>query len=214
MTSIKGTASAVAILIGLCAPPARAGYVVDLTQQGDNVVATGSGALDLTGLGFIGPGVFPETGLGAAQAIILTGPAVAGVPVDAYLASFTGPANFGTGLFVAAGSGNGDWVGIDLTGVLSDGHSELLVPRGYLSGSPLSDTATYFSHNFSILGVTPGTYEWTWGSGANQNFTLVIGGGSTVPEPSTWVMLLLGFAGLGIMGYRSAGWRRATAYRA
>jgi hypothetical protein len=49
--------------------------------------------------------------------------------------------------------------------------------------------------------VTPGTYEWMWGNGTNQNFTLVIG--SAVPEPSTWAMLLLlGFAGIGFMAYR------------
>ena len=47
--------------------------------------------------------------------------------------------------------------------------------------------------------MTPGRYEWTWGSGANQNFTLLIG---EVPEPSTWAMMLLGFAGLGLAGWR------------
>lgn len=36
-----------------CVTPAQAGYVVDLTQHGTNVVATGSGAIDLTGLSFV-----------------------------------------------------------------------------------------------------------------------------------------------------------------
>ena len=62
---------------------------------------------------------------------------------------------------------------------------------------------------FSSLGATPGTYEWTWGSGANQNFTLVVGAGA-IPEPSTWAMMLLGFAGLGFVGYQSAGRRRTA----
>jgi hypothetical protein len=52
--------------------------------------------------------------------------------------------------------------------------------------------------------VKPGTFEWTWGTGANQNFTLLIG---EVPEPSTWAMMLLGFAGLGLAGWRH---RRTT----
>jgi hypothetical protein len=30
------------------------------------------------------------------------------------------------------------------------------------------------------------------------------GGGSAIPEPSTWVMMLVGFAGLGFAGYRRA----------
>jgi hypothetical protein len=50
----------------------------------------------------------------------------------------------------------------------------LFVPRGYVSGNPLSDSATYSGQTFATLGVTPGTYVWTWGSGANQNFTLKI----------------------------------------
>jgi hypothetical protein len=75
---------------------------------------------------------------------------------------------------------------------------ELDVPEGYVSDTPLSDTATYTGQTFSSLGVTPGTYEWKWGTGANQNFTLEIG----VPEPSTWAMMLLGFAGLAWAAYR------------
>jgi hypothetical protein len=56
MTFIKGIASVgAAMLIGLSATSAQAGYVVDLTQQGSNVVATGSGAIDLSGLTFSGP---------------------------------------------------------------------------------------------------------------------------------------------------------------
>ena len=36
-------------------------------------------------------------------------------------------------------------------------------------------------------------------------------GGSTVPEPSTWAMMLVGFAGLGFVGYRQATRRNALA---
>ena len=32
----------------------------------------------------------------------------------------------------------------------------LAVPQGYISDSPLSDTATYLSQTFSSLGATPG----------------------------------------------------------
>jgi PEP-CTERM motif len=78
------------------------------------------------------------------------------------------------------------------------------VPLDYVSGSALSDTSTYDNQTFSTLGVTPGRYEWTSGSGVNQNFTLVIG----TPEPSTWAMMLLGFAGIGFVGYRKAKTRR------
>jgi hypothetical protein len=39
------------------------------------------------------------------------------------------------------------------------------------------------------------------------------GTGSSVPEPSTWAMMLLGFVGLGFAGYRRARAGRATARR-
>ncbi len=46
------------------------------------------------------------------------------------------------------------------------------VPRGYVSGTALSDRATYSGTTLTQLHVTPGTYVWKWGSGANQKFTL------------------------------------------
>ena len=52
----------------------------------------------------------------------------------------------------------------------------------------------------SDLGMTPGaSYIWIWGLKPDQIFTLEI---SAVPEPSTWAMMLVGFAGLGFLGYR------------
>jgi PEP-CTERM motif len=198
MTVIKGIASlGAAMLIGLSVLSARAGYVVDLTQQGSNVVATGSGAIDLTGLTVFMKGVAAPTHVDPIDGVIFTGgPARAGI-FDIYR-NFSGPGDFGSGSSTFASSGSGDFVGI------VSGSGLLNVPAGYLSDSPLSDSATYDSQTFSSLGATPGTYKWTWGSGANQNFTLVIGAGA-IPEPATWAMMLLGFAGLGFMGYQSAG---------
>ena len=75
------------------------------------------------------------------------------------------------------------------------------MPVGYLSGGPLSDASTYDNATFASLGVTPGTYEWTWGSGANQNFTFQIGPTAAVPEPSS--LLLLGGVLAGLLVVRS-----------
>jgi hypothetical protein len=120
-------------------------------------------------------------------------------PIEGYDAvnGFTGPANFGSGGAIVASSGSGDPVSFFFGFSASD--NELDVPQGYVSNSALSDTSTYNGQTFSSLGATPGVYKWTWGTGANQNFTLVIG---EVPEPSTWAMMLLGFAGLGLAGWR------------
>jgi len=149
---------------GLLAPPAQAAYIVTLAQVGSDVVATGSGTIDLTGvvvgplngslLAFINPSVGD----------IFAGPAIF-TPVD-YYGFVTGPTSFGSGSGAVASSGSGDLVGI------GEGE-DVYVPAGYSSGASLSDSATWDNTTFSMLGVTPGTYVWSWGSGANaDSFTL------------------------------------------
>jgi hypothetical protein len=51
----------------------------------------------------------------------------------------------------------------------------------------------------------------SWTNGGNQNLQFEVSGSpvAAIPEPSTWAMLLLGFAGLGFLGWRSQ--RRAGA---
>jgi hypothetical protein len=153
---------------------AQAGYIVTLQQVGPDVVATGSGAIDLHGLRFFqsgsqNPAIKPR-GLGLfGFAVIYTGPTSSGVDIYSGL---SGPTSFGANPFLArsASSGSGDMVGIAAgeEGVL------LSVPMGYVSGTALSDMATYSDASLATLGVTPGTYVWGWGTGANQNFTLQI----------------------------------------
>jgi VPDSG-CTERM motif len=63
-------------------------------------------------------------------------------------------------------------------------------------GSALSDSATYDSATFASLGVTPGTYVWSWGTGANQNFTLVIPAAGVPDAGSTIGLLILALAAL------------------
>jgi hypothetical protein len=185
-----------ALLLGLSGPSAQAGYVATLTQQGSNVVASGSGTLDLTGLSPTLPGVnTSQAGINPAAGLINTGPTTA-TPVDLYTGT-TGPTSFGNGFFTPASSGNGDPVNIQ------GSNDILVVPAGYVSDSTLSDTATYDSATFASLGVTAGTYTWTWGSdGPNQNFTLIIGIPASVPEPTS--LTLLG-GGLALLGFVSAG---------
>src|SRR5262249_2444865 len=151
------------------------GYIVTLQQVGPNVVATGSGAIDLTGLTFSGstsvnPGLNPNRFYG----FVYTGRTSSSV--DLYVEP-SGPWGFG-GAYAApsASSGSGDMVGIS-TGFILFGHrypAHLVVPKGYVSGTALSDRATYSGKTLATLGVRPGSYVWTWGNGANQNFTLQI----------------------------------------
>jgi len=127
-TALSAAAIGVAMLTGygLSAPPAQAGYVVTLEQEGTDVVATGSGPIDVTGLSFlnglnISQFILPQSG------IIETGPAGR---IDILIYSgMTGPTRFGhvDNLATPASSGSGDAVGI------SGSVNDLFVPLGYVS---------------------------------------------------------------------------------
>lgn len=175
-------AAATLIGLGLAAPVAQASYLVTVEQVGSNVVASGSGTIDLTGLTFDGGFASGPAALDPSIGYINTGPTTS-VGLDAYT-GFTGPTSFGSGGFTGASSGTGDSVEI-IGSSGTYGVPLLWVPSGYVSGSALSDNSTYDSATFSSLGLTPGTYEWTWGIGANQNFTLQI---EATPEPSSLLL--------------------------
>jgi hypothetical protein len=169
------TAATMLICSGPPASSAPPGYVVTLEQVGSNVVATGSGAIDLTGLVFL----FSSSG-GVGLLSPNNGELAIGSGVEGFYAGLvSGPANFGSGGLTRSSSNTG--VPVEIFSPV------VVVPAGYVSGSPLSDTSTYLSQTFSSLGATPGK----------------------VPEPSTWAMMIAGFGLLGVLGYRKT--RRALA---
>ena len=69
----------------------------------------------------------------------------------------------------------------------------------YVSGTTTSDLSTFVNQTFATLGFTPGTYTYTLPGGD----TLVVTGATpVVPEPSTWALLGVGVAGLGVVTLR------------
>ena len=209
--------AAMLISAGLSAPAAQANYIVTLTQRGSDVVETGNSSLDLTALTSLG-GSHTEWGrINASFGLVVLGPVLGptnqtGTPVAVY-EGMTGPSSFGSGGFEYANSGSGNIVG--LAGSLITGTPILGVPVGYVSGSSLrTSTDTWDDATFASLGVTPGLYTWTWGSGKDaDSFRLIVAGGPleqlasldppAVPEPATWTLMAVGFAGLGFAGYRA-----------
>jgi PEP-CTERM motif len=198
--------AAMVIGAGLPGPPAEAAFVMTFEQEGPNVVATGSGTIDLAGLLFSGrPGVISV--ITPSEAQIQIGASALG---DDYLGiGATAPSNFGSGSQTSSPSSvRGDLVGADLP--------DFLVPVGYVSGDPLSDGAVFDNATLASLGITPGTYVWTWGFGEDaDSFTLDIVAPPPAlpgaPEPSTWAMMLIGFLGLAGVALRGRAKRTAAA---
>jgi hypothetical protein len=56
-------------------------------------------------------------------------------------------------------------------GVVTGGASGrvIVVPDGYVSGSIISGSTTYPNTTISPLGLSGGTYTWSWGSGENSS---------------------------------------------
>jgi hypothetical protein len=183
-------------LLGLGITQSARAYSVTLQQVGSNVVASGSGPINLTGLTFFLPGIDFTARIRAGGGVIITGPPGGSGDVDIYT-GFTGPTSFGSGFFFFPNTGSGDIVRIDAQ---SSFGGLLAVPPGYVSGTALSDSMTFNNATLASLGVTPGTYVWTWGTGADQNFTLQIGPAGVPDAGST--LSLLSLASLGLVALR------------
>jgi PEP-CTERM motif len=209
MSTIKGRQlmfAAAFLVLHSATPPTRAELTITVTQVGSNVVASGSGTIDTTGLiasstNFVISNMVPKSGK------MELGPATAAAGFQLYTGISSGPSSIGTGVETNANSGSGQLLG-------PDGPGAMLLPTSYRSGSSLSATDTWDNKTFSSLGLTPGTYTWTWGTGADADSMTVDIGTAAVPEPSTAIVALFGsvaFIGYGWSRHRRAQRRQAAA---
>jgi hypothetical protein len=197
-----------ALLIGCAAAPsARAAYTITFTESDGNVMESGSGSFDLTSLSDVGNASSLGGVLNPSRGLFAGGPE--GPQAFFYSIPITDPVFWGPGNITFANSSVGDEVLISVQG------SMIGVPGGYESGHPLSESSVYNNSTFESLGLTPGTYVESWGAGATaDSFTVIVdsGAASPVPEPSTWAMMLIGFAGLGFGSFHAS--RRASSLNA
>ncbi|MFO0953062.1 MAG: hypothetical protein U0835_18295 [Isosphaeraceae bacterium] len=132
---------------------AHAQVIVVFSQSGPDVVGTVSGQANLTGLsggyllsnsfGFISPGQksFVSTnGVSTNFDNVVSGPL------------------FGTGGLTQASASSGSTVGFL--------GARLTVPFNYVSGTSLSASLTFAGATYATLGLTPGTYTFTWSGGS------------------------------------------------
>lgn len=176
------------LAIGATASPASAAYVFQVSQVGANVVMTGSGSLNLGGLTQSGT-TSTTAGIQGTSGLAVVGTNIANAVL---YGGFTGPASFGPGgFFTTASSPTGPTVGINV------GANVIFVSPSYVSGSQFGvSTATFNNATFASLGLTAGTYVYSFGR-VNTADTLTVQIGSGVPEPATWAMLIAGFGMIG-----------------
>jgi hypothetical protein len=141
-------------------------FTVTISQQGPDVVWSGSGSFNTTSL--ISNGTDELTaGFSAPNAAWAIGdPTPPGPTLDVYSGVTTFPTSFGTaGGTIGTLSGSGDNFGIVPNGT----NRNLLVPTGYTSGSFISGSTTYAGATIEGMNLTPGTYTWSWGSGGSAS---------------------------------------------
>src|SRR3974390_213580 len=128
---------------------AKAAMVIGINQVGSNVVATGSGSIDTTyltlvvaGSGFTTASMNPSLG-----EIAMTSAS----PLDWY-SGLTGPASFGSDGTTLANTSSGDAFTLTKIGV-----EDIVVAHGYMSGSALSNNATYNNTILTLLNLLQGS---------------------------------------------------------
>ena len=147
-------------------PTPTSGLVVTILEVGSDVIMSGSGSLNLTGL--IDGSVQSGGGINGTFGNWVIGPSNLFFARKRFNNSFNVyPNSFGSG-FTSPTSYSGDTFGIQ-DGSLG---KDIIVPIGYTSNSPLSGTATFANKTISSMGLTPGTYLYDWGS---DSITLQIG---------------------------------------
>jgi hypothetical protein len=169
------------------APGVQASIIVTAVQTGGDVtLSSNGGSIDLFGLTLFGNA--------SASAIIwpsspnlVMGPSSA-TSIDVYLGTINySGVDFGSGSETLASTGTGA-----LFGVVEP--NTLVVPGGYSSGFLLSaSTSTYSGQSYASLGMTPGSYVWSFPSA--ETITLNI---TPVPIPAAaWLFA----SAVGLLGW-------------
>ena len=140
---------------------------IEILEVGSNVVVSANGTLNLSGL-TLGSSANSVASVTPDAGFLVLSQNTSSNVIDKYT-SLTGPSNFGTGVTTVnatSSTGNGTF------GIYTvNAPRELFVPTGFTGGT-LSGVSTYNSTTIAGLGLSAGTYTWTW---ASDSVTLQIG---------------------------------------
>lgn len=203
MKKLKAALVAAGAALSSVASTADAAIVIDITQVGSDIVVTGSGSFDTTGLARTVQGGTFSMGMNPSFGVVRFGTGSTVGQISTYAVS--GPAAFGTFATIdpyrLATTAVGDVFGI----FGRDRH--VILPLDYVSGSALSGKLTFANLSFSTLGLSAGTFVY---SNARDSVAVNVGT-AAVPEPASWAMMILGMGIVGAMLRRRArGTRTAT----
>ena len=176
----------IAASMAAVATAANATVTFNISQSGSNVVATASGSLNLTGLTDYESSTGGKAQMDPSLAFAEVGGGIE--EIDGYIGLSSYPASFGPGGYLPSSSGSGDPFAV------YGAYAMVWLPAGYVSGNPISGTATWLNQSIASLGLTPGTYTF-----AAPNDSVVVNIEGAVPEPATWAMLLIGFGAIGLV---------------
>ena len=176
-------------------------YTVNIQQVGPNVVATGNGSINLSGLSFVA-----NRGIGLGNIYPDFDFSIGVFPggfADVY-SGLSGPTSYGPGSrgFSASSSAG------TAASLLVAAPQWILVPTGYVSNAALGTaTSTWNSTTIAALGLTPGTFTWTWGAGPDSYVINVLAPPvavvTPVPTLSAYVLMVLASL-LAVFGMRQA----------
>lgn len=172
-------------LVGL--PVVHGLVTITVVQSTNEVTMTASGSLNLGGLTKQGNNFYYEPNIEPIAAEFTLGKQVPSSPLqdhgDTYRVASGGNIIhpiFGTGGGSTASSGSGSLFGFVQGGSGNVPPDLILVPDDYSSGGSIQATATFSGATIASLGMNPGQYVWSWGSGANADSIVM-----NIPDPGT-----------------------------
>ena len=175
---------------------ATAALIVNIEEVGSDVVASYSGSIDLTGIGFniLGSANTNRIWATGGQANFQNGVAKKASLTDFGQNPWTvAPSAFGTG-----GAINADSLSIAGGNAFGFQSSGFFIESSYVSGTPLSGSMTFNGQTLASMGINVGTgiMNATFSSGDTLTVN-AIAGAAAVPEPGQVAASLLLLAGLG-----------------